>query len=39
MGLFSVIGKQLQHPKGVLGKALFGWMTTRRLRTLIGLRT
>jgi ubiquinone/menaquinone biosynthesis C-methylase UbiE len=31
MGLFSVIGKQLQHPKGVLGKALFGWMTTKTL--------
>jgi ubiquinone/menaquinone biosynthesis C-methylase UbiE len=28
MGLFRVIGKQLQHPKGVFGKALFGWMTT-----------
>jgi ubiquinone/menaquinone biosynthesis C-methylase UbiE len=28
MGLFTIIGKQLQHPKGVLGKALFGWMTT-----------
>lgn len=28
MGLFNVIGKQLQHPKGVVGKALFGWMTT-----------
>jgi len=27
MGLFTVVGKQLQHPKGVLGKALFGWMT------------
>jgi SAM-dependent methyltransferase len=27
MGLISVIGKQLQHPKGMLGKALFGWMT------------
>jgi SAM-dependent methyltransferase len=28
MGLFTIIGKQLQHPKGMLGKALFGWMTT-----------
>ena len=28
MGLFSVIGKQLQHPKGMLGKALFRWMTS-----------
>jgi SAM-dependent methyltransferase len=31
MGLFNVIGKQLQHPKGVLGKALFGWMTTKTI--------
>jgi SAM-dependent methyltransferase len=31
MGLFTVIGKQLQHPKGVLGKALFGWMTTKTI--------
>lgn len=27
MGLFKAIGKQLQHPNGVLGKVLFGWMT------------
>jgi ubiquinone/menaquinone biosynthesis C-methylase UbiE len=31
MGLFSVIGKQLQHPKGVLGKALFGWMASKTI--------
>lgn len=31
MGLFKVIGQQLQHPKGVLGKALFGWMTTKTI--------
>lgn len=31
MGLFHVIGKQLQHPKGLLGKALFGWMTTKTI--------
>ena len=31
MGLFSVIGKQLQHPRGVLGKALFGWMTPKTI--------
>lgn len=28
MGLFSVVGKQLQHPKGLLGKVLFSWMTS-----------
>ncbi len=27
MGLFDVIGKQLQHPSGILGKTLFRWMT------------
>lgn len=27
MGLFSAIGKQLQHPRGLFGKALFRWMT------------
>jgi SAM-dependent methyltransferase len=31
MGLFSVIGKQLQHPKGLLGKVLFGWMTSKTI--------
>ena len=31
MGLFSVIGRQLQHPRGVLGKALFGWMTPKTI--------
>ena len=31
MGLFTVIGKQLQHPSGVLGKVLFGWMTTKTI--------
>jgi SAM-dependent methyltransferase len=28
MSVFGVIGKQLQHPKGRFGKALFSWMTT-----------
>ena len=27
MGLLSAIGKQLQHPRGLFGKALFRWMT------------
>jgi SAM-dependent methyltransferase len=31
MGLIGVIGKQLQHPKGMLGKALFGWMTPKTI--------
>lgn len=31
MGLFRVVGKQLQHPKGMLGRALFGWMTASTL--------
>lgn len=31
MGLFRVVGKQLQHPKGMLGKVLVGWMTTDTL--------
>jgi SAM-dependent methyltransferase len=31
MGLFTIIGKQLQHPKGMLGKALFGWMATKTI--------
>jgi SAM-dependent methyltransferase len=31
MGLFKLIGKQLQHPRGMLGKALFGWMTTKTI--------
>ena len=31
MGLISVIGKQLQHPKGLIGKALFGWMTPKTI--------
>jgi ubiquinone/menaquinone biosynthesis C-methylase UbiE len=31
MGLPSVIGRQLQHPRGLLGKALFGWMTTKTI--------
>jgi SAM-dependent methyltransferase len=31
MGLFGVIGRQLQHPKGLLGKALFGWMTAKTI--------
>ncbi len=28
MGLLNAIGKQLQHPKGLFGRALFTWMTT-----------
>ena len=31
MGLFRVVGKQLQHPKGMLGKVLFRWMTSDTL--------
>ena len=31
MGLLSAIGKQLQHPKGLFGKALFGWMTGKTI--------
>ena len=31
MGLISVIGKQLQHPKGMFGKALFRWMTPKTI--------
>lgn len=31
MGLFGVVGKQLQHPRGMLGRVLFGWMTTDTL--------
>jgi SAM-dependent methyltransferase len=31
MGLIRMIGKQLQHPKGMLGKALFGWMTPKTI--------
>jgi ubiquinone/menaquinone biosynthesis C-methylase UbiE len=31
MGLPRVVGKQLQHPRGVLGKALFGWMTPKTI--------
>jgi len=27
MGLFNAIGKQLQHPRGLFGRALFTWMT------------
>jgi SAM-dependent methyltransferase len=27
MSLISAIGKQLQHPRGLFGKALFRWMT------------
>ena len=27
MDLFSVVGKQTQHPRGLLGKVLFRWMT------------
>lgn len=31
MGLPRVIGKQLQHPRGVFGKALFRWMTPKTI--------
>lgn len=31
MGLLSAIGKQLQHPKGLFGKALFRWMTEKTI--------
>ena len=31
MGLFGAIGKQLQHPKGQVGKVLFRWMTKRTI--------
>lgn len=31
MGVFNAIGKQLQHPSGRFGKALFGWMTKTTL--------
>jgi|SRR5690606_17683013 len=31
MGLTNVIGKQLQHPRGMLGKALFSWMTPKTI--------
>lgn len=31
MSLFSAIGKQLQHPRGLFGKALFGWMTKKTI--------
>jgi ubiquinone/menaquinone biosynthesis C-methylase UbiE len=27
MGVFGAIGKQLQHPRGLFGKALFRWLT------------
>lgn len=31
MGLFSAIGRQLQHPRGLFGKALFRWMTPKTI--------
>ena len=31
MGLLNAIGKQLQHPRGLFGKALFTWMTTKTI--------
>jgi ubiquinone/menaquinone biosynthesis C-methylase UbiE len=31
MGLFSAIGKQLQHPRGMFGRALFSWMTSKTI--------
>jgi SAM-dependent methyltransferase len=31
VGFFGVIGKQLQHPKGMLGRVLFGWMTKKTI--------
>ena len=27
MGLLSAVGRQLQHPRGLFGRALFAWMT------------
>ena len=31
MGLLNAIGKQLQHPRGLFGRALFTWMTTKTI--------
>jgi SAM-dependent methyltransferase len=31
MGLLGVIGKQMHHPRGLLGRALFGWMTPKTI--------
>jgi ubiquinone/menaquinone biosynthesis C-methylase UbiE len=31
MGLLGAIGKQLQHPRGPFGKALFAWMTKKTI--------
>lgn len=31
MKLLRTIGKQLQHPKGLFGKILFGWMTRKTI--------
>lgn len=31
MALVNAIGKQLQHPRGLFGKALFTWMTTKTI--------
>ena len=31
MGLFSAIGKQLQHPRGTFGRALFSWMASKTI--------
>jgi len=31
MGLLSAIGKQLQHPRGLFGKALFRWMSEKTI--------
>lgn len=28
MGLFSAVGRQLQHPRGLVGKVLFRWMAS-----------
>jgi SAM-dependent methyltransferase len=31
MGLLNAVGRQLQHPRGLFGKALFAWMTTKTI--------
>lgn len=31
MKLLKAIGKQMQHPRGVLGKILFAWMTRKTI--------
>jgi len=31
MGLLNAIGRQLQHPRGLFGKALFTWLATQTI--------